>query len=158
MNVTGKLTTVALIVGVCDQLVKAIVRALIVPGDVVSVLPGVQLTHTTNTGAAFGLFQGFPYLFVVVAVGVSVLIYMYQSHLVDATCDAVLYGSIVGAAVSNALDRVLFGSVTDYIAIGWWPVFNVADAVLTIAVLILVVKTARKKEQKTTKSKKQTYS
>ena len=129
---------VALIVAM-DQASKLAVRAWMHPSDSFPLLPRLlHLTYVQNTGMAFGLFRGYPYVFVALAVGVAVWIVRELRQGPQqgwAMCSLAL---VLGGAIGNLLDRVRLGYVVDFIDLRVWPVFNLADSAITIGVSILI--------------------
>lgn len=131
---------IALGVVVVDQVVKAIVRATITPGDVVEVLPGIDLVHTLNTGIAFSLFSGSTGVIAVltlIAIGgiaVALVAFAGQHQLIP-----IGGGLLLGGSIGNLIDRIGRDGVTDFIAIGPWPPFNVADMAVTSGAILLVL-------------------
>jgi signal peptidase II len=128
-----------------DQLTKALVRQNIplggawMPVDWLS--PYARIVHWYNTGAAFGLFQNGSLIFASLAVVVILLIIYYfpQVPASDWTFRLALALQLAGAA-GNLLDRIMFaGKVTDFISIGNFAVFNIADASITIGVVVLLI-------------------
>lgn len=123
-----------------DQLTKAAVRASFSVGESVPVIDGVLwLTHVHNTGAAFGMLAGWGWAFV--AVSVAVLAVIGWAALVARPESGVVrlgLALVAGGAAGNLIDRVLAGGVTDFIDVGWWPVFNVADIALDCGVALIV--------------------
>ncbi len=131
---------IALAVVALDQLVKAIVRASVAPGDVVDVVPGVDLVHTTNTGIAFSLFSGRTGVIAVLTfVAIAVIAVVLVAYAGEHRLVAVGGGLVLGGSIGNLIDRISRGGVTDFIAIGPWPPFNVADMAITSGAVILVV-------------------
>jgi signal peptidase II len=102
--------------------------------------PFARIVHWKNTGAAFGIFQGFGNVFTILAIIVSIAILYYfpQVPRRDWTLRLAM-GLQLGGAVGNLIDRLFFGSVTDFISVGNFAVFNVADASISIGVAILVL-------------------
>jgi signal peptidase II len=134
--------TIALALIAADQVTKAVIlRTLPVEGASLPVLGDwLRLTLVHNTGVAFGLFQGFPHVFTVTSILISigaVFFYRYQlPHNQPWVQTSV--GMIVGGAVGNIIDRVRQGYVVDFIHIAWFPgIFNIADAAITIGVGML---------------------
>jgi signal peptidase II len=130
------------IVGVVivDQLSKHAVERSIVPGEERGVLPGVQLVDARNHGVAFGFLPGH-HIAVTIVIGVAVagLLAYFLRH---ATKPLIWLptGLLIGGALGNILDRLRDGSVTDFIKLPLgWPPFNLADASITIGVLLLVL-------------------
>ncbi len=120
---------------ILDQITKALVREY-VPMGASKGWAHVAITHATNTGVAFGFFQGTNWFFSLIATVVIVLLGVHAKKLSQEYWTA--WALILGGATGNLVDRLLFGAVTDFISIGWWPSFNVADSVLVIGVLLLL--------------------
>lgn len=122
-----------------DQLSKAAVRGAIVAGETHDVLPGVQLVNTRNQGVAFGFLPG-RHLAVTILVGVALLVLIvYFARNVTKPLIWLPTGMVLGGALGNILDRVRSGSVTDFIKLPLgWPPFNLADAAITIGVVLLL--------------------
>lgn len=98
------------------------------------------LTVTRNRGAAFGLFQNFTLGFLLVSVVVLIGILIYYWRLPAGDWPARLGLALVfGGALANAYDRLVKGSVIDFIQIPHWPIFNVADSSISVGVVILVL-------------------
>jgi signal peptidase II len=129
---------VTIVVVMLDQLSKTAVRKSIVPGETRGVLPGLELVNTRNQGVAFGFLPG-RHLAVGLLVGVAllVLIVYFARHL-DKRLIWLPTGMLLGGALGNILDRLRAGSVTDFVKLPLgWPPFNLADASITIGVLLL---------------------
>jgi signal peptidase II len=133
-----------------DQLTKAIVRSTVPLHDSVTVVPGlVDLTHVRNTGAAFGILNAvdFPFKTVVIAmiataalISVGLYAASLAHHQLVARIGLTL---IIGGAAGNLLDRVVAGSVVDFVDVYWrsyhfWA-FNVADSAITIGVVVMIL-------------------
>jgi len=121
-----------------DQLAKAAVRKSIVPGETRSLLPGVQLVNTRNQGVAFGFLPG-SHFAVTLLVGVALLVLLvYFARHLDKPLIWLPTGMLLGGAFGNILDRLRAGSVTDFVKLPLgWPPFNLADACITLGVLLL---------------------
>lgn len=131
---------IALAVIAADQMLKAIVRVTITPGEPVDLLPGVDLVNTLNTGIAFGLFPGNRGLvaaltLVAIAVIATLLVGFSGRHRLV----PIGGGLLVGGSLGNLIDRVAQGGVTDYLAIGTWPPFNIADMGVVTGAALLVL-------------------
>ncbi len=130
---------VAIAVFVLDRVTKNLVAAQVPFGSEVAVIGHlVGITNVRNSGAAFGLAPAGAGLFlvasVVVAIGLVVYVARNPSHLWS---DTVL-GLILGGTLGNGYDRIMFGTVTDFINFHFFPVFNVADSAISIGVVALV--------------------
>ncbi len=123
-----------------DQLSKHAVEQSIVPGEERGVLPGVQLVDARNHGVAFGFLPGH-HIAVTIVIGVAVagLLAYFLRH----STKPLIWlptGLLIGGALGNILDRLRDGSVTDFIKFPLgWPPFNLADASITVGVLLLVL-------------------
>ncbi len=102
-----------------------------------------RLTHVGNTGAVFGLFQGQSFALTIIAlVGVATLLLLalfvpHRFPLPANMLNRVALGLILGGALGNLVDRIFFGYVTDFIGIGIWPTFNIADSATVCGVIII---------------------
>lgn len=130
---------VTVLVVVLDQLSKSAVRKSIVPGETDNVLPGIQLVDTRNKGVAFGFLPG-RHVVVTVLVGAALLILLvYFARHRDKPLIWLPTGMLLGGALGNILDRLRAGSVTDFVKLPLgWPAFNLADACITLGVLLLL--------------------
>lgn len=97
-----------------------------------------RITRTFNTGSIFGIFQGQNTAFILVSfIGVGVLLLLYRSQRFPTGLLRLSLGLQLGGAFGNLLDRVRLGHVTDWVDIGPWPVFNVADACIVTGLALL---------------------
>ncbi len=140
----GFLLTLAALVIALDQWTKMLVRTRLDFEEFWAPWPWlahyVRIVHWKNTGAAFGMLQGFGDVFTVLAILVAIAIIYYFPQVPRQ--DWVLrlaMGLQLGGALGNLIDRLVQGSVTDFISIGTFPVFNVADASISTGVAILVL-------------------
>ncbi len=132
------LFAVAVLVLGLDQLSKGWVRANLLPGQAIPADGPFRITHVTNTGGAFGLFQDQSALLGLVAGVVIVLILLYHRTLSEgAPWLRLSLGLQLGGAIGNLADRVRLGHVTDFLDFRVWPVFNLADSAIVVGVLIL---------------------
>lgn len=130
---------VAVVVFMVDRITKGLVNANVEFGREVSAVPGVVwITNTRNAGAAFGMAQSGATLFLVasIVVAIGIVVYVVRNELTTWAC--VLAGLILGGTVGNGYDRLVHGWVTDFIALHWWPVFNIADSAITVGVVLLL--------------------
>jgi len=139
-----------LLIVVVDQLTKAMIRATLPLHESVTIVPGlVDFTHVRNTGAAFGILNAadFPFKNVVIALIATVALVgvgMYAAGLAHHQLIARIgLALIIGGAAGNLLDRVIVGSVVDFVDVYWrsyhfWA-FNVADSAISVGVAIMIV-------------------
>ena len=136
--------SVAVLVIIVDQLTKVLVRAYVPLREVVFDIGFFQIIHVQNTGAAFGLFQGHSLaLIITAAIGVIViliLVFLIRSRwdFLKSMWVRVGMGLVMGGTIGNNLiDRIRQGFVTDFLDFKIWPAFNIADASITIGVIII---------------------
>jgi signal peptidase II len=122
-----------------DQAAKAAIEAHLVPGEDVSVLGPVGLTLSHNSGVAFGLASGGGTRLVVLTVLALALVGYIFARNPTRPGIWVPAGLLAGGALGNLADRVRADAVTDYIQIGSWPAFNLADVAVTAGVLLLAL-------------------
>lgn len=138
-------TLVAVVVVGLDQLSKAAIRDSITPGDTRSILPGVQFVNTRNRGVAFGFLPGRHFVVSVLVVVALLVLIVYFSRNYARPLIWLPTGMLIGGAFGNVLDRIRYGSVTDFVKLPLgWPPFNLADASITIGVLLLLVLAERR--------------
>ena len=126
-----------------DQLSKLAARSLLVPGEPVTLIPGVMdLSLIYNTGAAFSMGEGAGPVFVLVAV----LMCVAGAHVAWRRTDVPLslllvVAAVVGGGIGNAIDRVALGAVTDFFMTTFmdFAIFNVADIFVTCGVIVALV-------------------
>ena len=138
------LITIALIIVILDQWTKNMVRTLIPLGQSWSpwswLEPYVRIVHWQNTGAAFGMFQRFGMVFTVLAFIVSIgILYYYPQVPRKDWAMRLAMAMMLGGAVGNLIDRLTQGTVTDFVSVGTFAVFNVADACISVGTLILIL-------------------
>jgi signal peptidase II len=122
-----------------DQVAKAVVESNLVPGEYVEVLGPIELTLSHNRGVAFGLAGGAGIGLVVVTLAALGLIVYLFARDPGRRGMWLASGLVAGGALGNLADRIFAGEVTDYIAIGSWPPFNVADVAISCGVVLLVL-------------------
>jgi signal peptidase II len=135
----------ALLVGVAcaafavDRATKFAVQRYLPLGGSRPVAGGLfYIDHAQNTGAAFSLAPSLGNLFLVFALVATVAIVVYYRRVPRTEVwTRVALGMILGGALGNALDRVVFGSVTDFIDLRFWPVFNLADCTIVVGAVVL---------------------
>ncbi|MBM6774770.1 signal peptidase II [Olsenella profusa] len=132
----------AVLVVLLDQLTKAAARAALVPGEPVTLVPGVMdLTLVYNTGAAFSLGEGAGPVFVAIAAVIAAGGAWLALRRTDAPLSLVLtVAAVAGGGIGNAIDRVAAGAVTDFFdtTLFDFAVFNVADIFVTCGVFLAV--------------------
>jgi signal peptidase II len=135
---------VVVVVLAIDRLTKHAVESSIQQGEERPFLPGVEIVHTRNAGVAFGLLSGaHVYLTIGLAMLVVLVLVIFALRVVKGPAWLPV-GMILGGALGNVIDRLRFGSVTDFIKLPLgWPPFNLADASITIGVIVLALLASR---------------
>jgi signal peptidase II len=130
----------AALVIVADRVTKHIVRADIGLRQTRKVIPGVvSLVHYRNSGVAFDFLSGAGVIVLVItAIALLALVAYFLLHPGRRGL-WIPTGLLIGGAVGNLLDRLLNGSVTDFIKLPDWPAFNVADISITVGVIVLIL-------------------
>lgn len=131
---------VAMAVIAVDQLSKHAIEHSIVPGEEHRFLPGTQLVNTRNHGVAFGFLPG-NHLGVTILIGVALLLLL--AYFARHASEPLLWlptGLLLGGALGNIIDRLRHGAVTDFIKLPLgWPPFNLADASITLGIVMLLL-------------------
>ena len=125
-----------------DQLTKYNVESNFYLGESVPVIENIfHWTYILNPGAAFGMFEGSRWFFVVIAIGVLVGIWYMKDEINEGgwmmQYGAALFG---GGAIGNLIDRARSGLVIDFFDFRIWPVFNVADIAICVGVAMILWK------------------
>jgi signal peptidase II len=142
------LLAVAAVVLVLDIVTKVLAVKLLIPGQPVPIIGDtVTWTLVRNSGAAFSMATGYTWMLTLIATGVVVGICWMGRRLVSPWW-AIGLGMILGGATGNLVDRFfrspgpLQGHVVDFLSVGWWPVFNVADPSVVGGAILLVTLSA----------------
>ncbi len=135
--------TAFVIVGL-DQITKAWIRANLQLGETVFQWGFFRIDFVNNTGAAFGIFPKSYVLFTIVSslgtLAFCALAYFSDRiQLLNGRWPKVALGLMLAGTMGNLLDRLFVGYVTDFIDFTYWPVFNVADASISIGVALFVL-------------------
>jgi len=128
-----------------DQVTKAwIIRSIPFNTyfDPIPVIPGyLNLVHIGNTGAAWGMLQGFGMILGIVAmITVAIIFLCRRMLLLHTTSMQLTFGMLIGGIVGNLTDRMIHGYVTDFIDVNLqvyrWPAFNIADSAIFVGVVL----------------------
>jgi signal peptidase II len=155
------LIIVATVIISLDQFTKYIIRQnfelwtdVWAPWD--WMLPYARIINVPNTGVAFGMFQGFGDIFSIVAIIVALVIIFYFPRVPQSDWSLRLAMSLqLSGALGNLIDRLTIGHVTDFISIGNFPVWNIADASITVGVVVLILGVWISEIEEKKKAKKQ---
>ena len=135
---------VATAVIVVDQITKALVRQNLALGEAWAPIPAIgeffRFLYWQNRGAAFGTFQNAGPILTVIRVLIALFIVVfYQKAEIKDTLMKVSLSLMLGGAVGNLIDQFTLGFVTDFIAVGRFPIFNIADSGVTVGVGLMLL-------------------
>jgi signal peptidase II len=138
----------AAVLVVIDQATKAVVTGALRPGESRPIVDDLlRIVFSQNSGALFGLFKENAAMFGVVSLAVITLIVIYHGRTAGSSYMTVTLGLLLGGAVGNMLDRLRLGYVVDFVDGGIgsvrWYTFNVADAAISVAILLLFLAAIR---------------
>lgn len=129
-----------------DQWTKWLVRTNIefgmqwLPDSLMWLSPYARIVHWYNKGAAFGMFQNGNIVFTILAfIVIGAIIYYYPRVEEGDWTLRLAMGLQLGGAAGNLIDRLRVGQVTDFISVGTFPVFNIADASISVGVAVLLL-------------------
>ena len=129
----------AVVVFVLDRITKTLVQSQIPLGSEVPVIDHlVGITNVKNSGAAFGVAPAGAMFFLIASIVVAIGLVVYVVRNPGTPWNDGVLGLIMGGTIGNGYDRVVSGTVTDFVNFHFWPVFNVADSAISIGVVLLV--------------------
>ena len=132
------LLLIIILVLVVDQVTKSLVVATFELGESIPQGGIVRITYVENSGSAFGLFRGQTFFLILASLaGIAILAWFYRSHPNPGLLFKLSLGLQLGGAIGNLANRVVVGRVVDFIDLGPWPVFNLADASIVVGIIML---------------------
>jgi signal peptidase II len=133
------IAAVALVVIAADQAAKSVIRAWLAVGESWPSRDAlIAITRVENSGAAFGILQGAgSFLLAVSVVGLGAIIAFVLLTPLGRWYRLAL-GAVLGGAIGNFIDRIVRGTVTDFVDPRWYPSFNVADSAIVCGVVALI--------------------
>lgn len=151
------LILVAVLILVIDQLTKLAVVNAVGMGSVLHPIPALaewlRIVPGINTGTACGYFPQFSFIFTLAPFAiVPIVLWFYRSHQNPSLLFSIGVGLIIGGALGNLMDRLRLGYVVDFVQIGTFPVFNVADASVSTAVVLMLLWSLREDVARSTSS------
>ncbi|NLF80795.1 MAG: signal peptidase II [Clostridia bacterium] len=122
-----------------DQLSKYLITSHLALGQGMTVIPGfLDFTYVLNDGASFSLFQGQRIVFLIITVLVLALIFGGLRKIPqEMKLFRFLLALFCGGAIGNFIDRLYQGAVVDFVNLGWFPVFNLADSCLSVSAVLI---------------------
>ncbi|MEJ7901414.1 MAG: signal peptidase II [Thermomicrobiales bacterium] len=141
---TTHISAILVAVVVLDQVTKMLVVAWIGPDqpshrwEIAG--PWLAFEYIENTGAAFGMLAGQVWLLSILAIVVAAgFVLVFRSSLPHSAWLRLSLGLVIGGGSGNFLDRLRLGYVIDFLAIGIWPKFNLADSAISIGLVVLAL-------------------
>lgn len=138
----------AALIFIIDRLTKIWAQNAIPLGGSHPVISNIfYLTLVHNKGVAFGLFSGMPLLVFISVLFIVVIAFVFAKYSKEATglANRLSIGFLLGGALGNLYDRVVFGHVVDFLDFRIWPVFNAADSAITVGAVILGINMLRRR-------------
>ncbi len=132
-----------LLIILLDQTTKTLIKFSVSPFETIRILPFFNIVYVENIGSAFGMFKSMGSLFFIIFSLLAIVFITYL--LIKEVFNRFIYAIILGGAIGNLIDRVIYGYVIDfldfYVGSFHWPAFNIADSALTIGIFLLLYKT-----------------
>ncbi len=127
-------STITIAIILLDQITKYLVKTF---------QPNIKLLfinihYSTNTGAGFGILQNQSFYLGIFSLIFAILIIAYYKQIPKTLNYQIPAALLLAGTIGNMLDRLIHKQVTDFIATSFWPSFNIADASITIAVILLI--------------------
>lgn len=129
----------ALTVFIADQITKQLILRWLQYGESWPAEGFLRFTLARNTGAAFGIFQGQSFILSIVAIAaIGLILWLYHASGGRSLLLRLALAFQLGGAFGNLLDRFMYGYVVDFVDVGPWPIFNVADSSISVGIALLV--------------------
>jgi signal peptidase II len=128
---------------IVDQITKWLIQSHLSPGQSVPETGFFRLTYAQNTGAAFSIFWGKSDILTVITICGTILLLLYvfvgyrRYPFLDVRLNRIAVGLILGGNLGNLIDRIRVGHVRDFLDVGPWPIFNVADSCIVVGVILM---------------------
>ncbi|MBI2267229.1 MAG: signal peptidase II [Armatimonadetes bacterium] len=132
-----------------DQATKAALLQYLTWGASVPCIGSfLYLTLVANRGGAFGMFQAGGAVLLALSMVAVILLTLFHTRIARKDPWVIFcLGLVTGGALGNLSDRIRYGYVVDFLDLRWWPVFNVADAAITVGVTIMIIRLLFRKEE-----------
>ena len=129
----------AALVVAADQISKSLIRANMSLGQSIPKEGFFRFTYGTNTGGVWGWFQNHTVIFTAATIIAIIAILIYsRNRTAQSMLVTVSLGLLLGGSIGNLIDRIRFGEVTDFIRMGSWPLYNLADSAMVVGVTLLI--------------------
>ncbi len=128
----------SLLIVLLDQFSKYWIQKILPLNGAIKLASFFSITHTINYGAGFSILQGWR-IFLILFTFFAIAVVFYYYKQIPNNLVSFYAALILGGAVGNLLDRILFSYVVDFITFSFWPSFNVADSAITLGAIGLVI-------------------
>ena len=124
-----------------DQLAKFLIKINFQLNESIPIIKNIfHLTYINNFGAGFGILQQQKWILIFISIMVIGIVFYYLDRIKEKEILLqVLVGFILGGTIGNLIDRLYYGYVIDFLDFRIWPIFNFADAFVTVGVIGLVI-------------------
>lgn len=125
-----------------DQITKYLIRINFQEGETLPIISDIfRLTYVRNRGAAFSIFENIEIVTILIPIVIIALTMVFLIHYKNKISKAMLISIslIISGGLSNLIDRIIFGYVTDMIDFRFFPVFNIADIAVTIGCILIII-------------------
>jgi len=140
-----KILVIAFVCTLLDQVIKNVLISVFSVGSSISVIDGFfSITMLQNTGAAFSILSSSTLFLILISIVALNLIYFFLIKGRELNrFDIIVYGVLIGGIIGNLIDRVVHGSVIDYLDFNLFgynfPVFNFADICIVISIILIII-------------------
>lgn len=140
-----KILVIAFVCTLVDQIIKNVLISVLSVGSSISVIDGFfSITMLQNTGAAFSILSSNTLFLILISILALNLIYFFLIKGKDLNkYEKIIYGVLIGGIIGNLIDRVVHGSVIDYLDFNLFgynfPVFNFADICIVISIILIII-------------------
>lgn len=139
-----KIFIISFIILVVDIISKRLIISSMIERESINIINNFfSITYARNTGVAFSFLDGYVDLIVIVTLIIIVMMFMYIKNNIRNNIEVVSYSLVIGGAVGNLLDRIIYGYVVDFLDFNIFgykaPIFNLADTFIVIGVMMLII-------------------
>lgn len=139
-----KTALISIAVVAFDQIIKKVITSKLVLGESISIIKNIlNITYVTNTGAAFSILSSNTYFLIMISLIVLTVLVLYLIKVKIDNNEKIIYGFLIGGIIGNLIDRIFNQAVIDYIDVNIFgypfPVFNFADMVIVISILLIII-------------------
>ena len=140
-----KIIILSLICLIIDQITKILIIKFLPLSDSVEIIKNFfYIIPTNNTGAAFSILIGQRIFLILITIAILVFLIQYiKKNKIERKIDIVSFSFIIGGSLGNLIDRIIRGSVIDFISLKFgnynFPIFNIADTLIVVGVILLLI-------------------